>query len=78
MALKPGKHARKSTQVGLDARPSALTLQIEAVSASGGYDQFVRKRRCKLLKTKRFPACLRLVSGQIDSYQIDPDYEFMT
>ncbi|MFV2002299.1 MAG: hypothetical protein ACC619_04895 [Paracoccaceae bacterium] len=78
MALKPGKYASKSAQIGLIARSSGFAPQIDAVSASEGYDQFVRQPRCKLLKTKRFPASLRLVSEKIDSYQIDPDNEFMT
>jgi len=78
MALKPQKYARKCSPNGLVARSRALTLQIAAVSASEGYDQFARLQRCKFLKTKRFPANSRLVSGQIDSYHIDPIYEFMT
>jgi len=78
MALKPQKYARESSPDGLVARSRALTRQIAAVSTSGGYDQFARLQRCKFLKTKRFPANPRLVSGQIDSYHIDPVYEFMT
>ena len=78
MALKPQKYARKRPQDGLVAHSRPLTLQIEAVCASLRYDQFVRLQRCKLLKTKRFPAILRLVSEQIDSYHFDPVYEFMT
>ena len=78
MALKPRKYARKSSPDGLVARSRALTRQIAAVSSSEEYDQFARLQRCKLLKTKRFPANSRLVSGQIDSYHIDPVYEFMT
>ena len=78
MALKPLKYARKSSPDGLVARSRALTRQIAAVSALGGYDQFARLLRCKFLKTRRFPANSRLVSGQIDSYHIDPIYEFMT
>jgi len=62
----------------LVARSRALTRQIAAVSSSGGYDQFARLQRCKFLKTRRFPANSRLVSGQIDAYHIDPIYEFMT
>ena len=78
MALKPQKYARKSSLDGLVARSTALTRQIAAVSSSGGYDQFARLQRCKFLKTRRFPANSRLVSGQIDKYHIDPIYEFMT
>ena len=78
MAMKPQKYARKSSPDGLVARSRALTRQIAAVSSSEGYDQFARLQRCKFSKTVRFPANPRLVSGQIDSYHIDPVHEFMT
>ena len=78
MALKPQKYARKSSPDGLVARSRVLTQQIAAVSSSEGYDQFARLLRRELLKTIRFPANSRLVSGQIDSYHIDPIHEFMT
>ncbi len=78
MAVKLQKYARKSVQDGLFAHSSALTQQIEAVLPSFGYHQFVQQQRCKFLKTKRFPANLRLVSEQIDSYHFDPVYESMT
>ena len=78
MASKLQKYARKSAPDGLFAHSSALTLQIEAVLTSFGYDQFVRQQRCKFLKTRRFPANLRLVSKQIDSYHFDPVYGSVT
>ncbi len=78
MAIKPRKYARKRSLDGLVARSRPLTRQIDVVSLPEGYGQFPRLRRCKPLKTKRFPAVLRLVSGKIDSYHFDPDYEFMT
>ncbi len=78
MALKPQKYARKRSQDGLVAHSRPLTPQIDAVSASFGYDQFVQLLRCKFLKTKRFPENLRLVSEQIDSYHIDPIYGSVT
>ena len=46
--------------------------QIAAVLSSAGYGQFVQLLRCKFLKTKRFPANLRLVSEQIDTYHFNP------
>ena len=78
MALKPQKYARKSLPDALVARSRALTRQVSTVSSSKRYDQFARLQRCKFWKTGRFPANSRLVSGQIDSYHIDPVYEFMT
>jgi len=78
MALKPRKYVRKRVPDGLVAHSKPLTQQIEAVSASFGYDQFVRLQRCKLLKAIRLPAILRLVSKQIDSYHFDPVYGSMT
>jgi hypothetical protein len=33
-----------------------------------GYGEFAQQRRCKSLKTMRFPTVLRLVSEQIHSY----------
>ncbi len=77
MALKPQKYARKSSPDGLVARSRVLTRQIAAVSASEGYDQFARLQHCKFLKTERYPANSRFVSGQIDSYHIDPVHDFM-
>jgi len=78
MAMKPRKYARKRTLNGLVAHSRALTRQIEAVSTSFGYDQFIQVQRCKLLKAIRLPATLRLVSEQIDSYHFDPVYGSMT
>ncbi len=78
MAIKARKYSRKRSLDGLVARSRPLTRQIEVVLSPEGHDQFPRLRRCKPLKTKRFPAVLRLVSGKIDSYHFDPDYEFMT
>jgi uncharacterized protein with PIN domain len=78
MASKQQKYARKRVQRWAFAHSSPLTQQIAAVLSSFGYDQFDQLQRCKLLKTKSFPASLRLVSEQIDSYHIDPVYESMT
>ncbi|GBF28336.1 hypothetical protein MnTg02_03400 [bacterium MnTg02] len=78
MALKPQKYARKRSRDGLVARSRPLTRQIAVVSTSSGYGHFSWLQRCKTLKTKRFPAVLRLVSRKIDSYHFDPVYEFMT
>jgi len=56
------KYARKRGADWLFAFPGTLTRQIAAIVVSFGYDQFAQLQRCKLLKTKRFPANLRLVS----------------
>ena len=69
------KHARKSAQVGLIARPSAFTTQIEADLVLGlshvqhGY--FALCHRCKFLKMLAFPASIRLAREQISSCHLD-------
>ncbi len=76
MAVKLQKYARKSAPDGLFTHSSALTLQIAAVLTSCRYDQFAQLQRCKLLKTKRFPANLRPISQQIDSHHFNPVFKF--
>ena len=78
MALKLQNYASKCLPDGLVARSGAFRLQIAALSSLDGYNHVARLQRCKFLKTRRFHANSRLVSGQIDSYHIDSHYEFLT
>ena len=78
MALNPQKSAGKGSPDGLVARSTGVTRRTAAESSSGRDDQLARLQHCKFLKTSRFPANSRLVSGQIDSYHIDPSYELMS
>jgi len=66
------RYARKRAKIGLSARSSALTTQVEADLAPSlrqiRHGHFAHWCRCKLLKMLAFPAYLRLTSEQIGTY----------
>ena len=74
MVPKRQKAVRKRTQDGLVAHPKPLTRQIAAALAFDLSGHFARLLRCKLLKTGRFPASLRLANEQTVSDHFDPVY----
>ncbi len=69
MALKPQKHASKSSPDGLERHGFMRTHKVALA---------LWKRSVLWLSIVSIESHTDLVSGKIDSYHIDPSYEFMT
>ncbi len=78
MVPKAQKYEVKMIAARTFVRARSFWPRIAALLASCGQGIFALSLRCKLLKTKRFPANLRLAEKQICSCHFDPVYEFMT
>ena len=72
------------SRVGFECRADCLSGQTQIVLGltpfrrPEGWGVFACLLRSKHLKTKRFPACLRLADRQIRSHQTHSEYEFST
>ncbi|WP_208999723.1 hypothetical protein [Stappia sediminis] len=79
MALKTAKRCKEKSagRVGhpVERFDEAGRSRLRVLSGYGG---FARQRRCKPLKTRRFPAGLRLVSEQIRVYHFNLVYGSIT
>ncbi len=78
MALMPQKCAKKDSPVRLIDRSKVIVQRPAAYSSSKRYAQFSCVQQRRLLKICGLPANSSPASRLIDSYHIDPIYEFMT
>jgi hypothetical protein len=78
MVPKARKYAIERIAVRTFVRAKSFHWRIEVLLASCGQGIFSLPQRCKILKTIRFPAPLRLAGEKICSCHYDPVYEFMT